>query len=265
MSQLTLPTAGDTAIGIYFPNVNDQTPPPMECRNGVWGYYNRHVAPPGRTYTVHLCEPAVKRLTIDFVLHGSGLGTEWVQRATLNDQVVLAHANSWYRPESRTDWQLLVADLAGLPALARIMRELSADARAVAIVEVLDARDVGYLPCRSNVALIASVGTGNGVADSALARLVADQHPAEGRGYCWFGGEASQARAIRQFFRGEIGWDADQLDVMGYWQRDSEAWNRRYARIGSQLFGIYEKALAEGKSAKLASEEFEAALERAGL
>ena len=115
MSQLTLPTAGDTAIGIYFPNVNDRTPPPMECRNGVWGYYDHHVAPPGRTYTVHLCEPAVKRLTIDFVLHGSGLGTEWVQRATLNDQVVLAHANSWYRPESRTDWQFEASPVSCTP------------------------------------------------------------------------------------------------------------------------------------------------------
>ncbi len=152
------------------------------------------------TYTVRDSDPPIDRITIDFVLHGRGIGTEWAQHATRNDQLVLAHANSWYRPETITDWQLLVADLAGLPALARIIEALSADVRAVAVVEVLDDGDIGYLPGQSNVSLIASVGTGNGVTDSALARMVAEQRLPEGRGYCWFGGEAEPGAGYPQAF-----------------------------------------------------------------
>ena len=39
----------------------------------------------------------------------------------------------------------------------------------------------------------------------------------------------------------------------------------RYAPVASDLFAVYEKALADGKSDKLAAEEFDDALEQAGL
>jgi len=56
-----------------------------------------------------------------------------------------------------------------------------------------------------------------------------------------------------------------QFDILGYWRRDSEAWDKRYAPVASDLFAVYEKALADGKSDKLAAEEFDDALEQAGL
>ena len=152
-----------------------------------------------------------------------------------------------------------------MPAAARIVEELAPDNEAIAIVEVAEDADLEYLPHRTNVTVIATVGTGNGDGESVLAQLVAAQPLPAGRGYCWFAGEAGQSRAVRKYLRGQHHWDAAQFDILGYWRRDSEAWDKRYAPVASDLFAVYEKALADGKSDKLASEEFDDALEQAGL
>jgi hypothetical protein len=52
---------------------------------------------------------------------------------------------------------------------------------------------------------------------------------------------------------------------MGYWRRDSGAWDRRYAAVGPSLFDAYQTALAEGKDERVAAEEYDLALERLGL
>ena len=46
---------------------------------------------------------------------------------------------------------------------------------------------------------------------------------------------------------------------------DSEAWDNGTPRVASDLLAVYEKAPADGKSDKLAAEEFDDALEQADL
>jgi NADPH-dependent ferric siderophore reductase len=241
---LNLPTAADAAIGIYF---TDSDP-------GA-----------GRTYTVRDCDPERRRITVDFILHGNGLGTDWVRQVAPADQVRLGHAGSWYQPPPQCDAQLLIADLAGLPALARVIEGLPPNANAVAIAEVLDDSDLDYLPRRQDIEFVASVGTGNGINDGALVRLATMRGSRGDRDYCWFGGEAGAARAIRKYLRRELCWSVQQFDVMGYWRPNSGDWDMRYAEVGPQLFASYQKALAEGMGERLAAEEFDLALERKGL
>ena len=114
LDRLQLPKAGDAAVGIYFPAANrPKCPPPMDCRDGVWGYYEATTAPPGRTYSIRNHDQIANRINVDVVLHGHGVGSTWAQTAAVASEVVVAHARSWYRPGPSTDWQLLVADLAG--------------------------------------------------------------------------------------------------------------------------------------------------------
>jgi NADPH-dependent ferric siderophore reductase len=262
--RLVLPDSADAAVGIYFPPPGKTAPPPMEFRRGAWGYHDPDTAPQGRNYSVRHHDPGSNRITVDIVLHATGVATDWARRAAPGHQLVLSHARSWYRPEPTTDWQLVVADLAGLPAAARILSELTPQTMAVAVVEVLDEDDLTYLSAPSNVTVTASVGTGNGQSESVLSRLVAELDLPAGRGYCWFAGEAAQSRSARKYLRG-IGWTADQFDIVGYWRFDSEAWDRKYAAVAPEVLPIYEQALADGKGDKAAAEEFDEALERAGL
>jgi len=243
VERLCLPRGADTAVGIYF---------------GANQYA------PGRTYTVRHDDRPARRIVVDVLMHGDGIGTAWADQVAGGDTVVLAHANSWYRPPATADWQLLVADMSGLPALARIL-DTPPTTATTAIVELVDETDLAYLPDQPNVLVLPLFGTGNGVSDSALAQHVVSHTRAGGTGYCWFAGEARDARAVRKHLRHEQRWVPEQLDVMGYWRRSSADWDSRFALVGADLYSVYTRALDEGKSAKIAMEEFDEALERVGL
>ena len=254
LDALNPPDVADAAVGVYFPATG-----------------TRHAGHPaevddaeGRNYSLREVDAGARRLTVDVVLHAHGPGTDWARRAEPGDSVVLGHARSWYRPEPSADWHLLVADLAGLPALARIIDESSSRTELLAITEVLDEGELDYLPTRAGVTVVPLVGTGNGAAPSRLAAAVAELAMPQGRGYCWFAGEAAETRTVRKHLRA-AGWTRDQIDAVGYWRADSEDWDRRFAAVGSELVDVYTRAIAEGRGEKAASEEYDEALERAGL
>lgn len=248
---LELPEAGDAALGIYFPPPGHPGPPDMQDD------------PEGRNYSVR--RRAGHHVTCDFILHERGLATAWVRHAAVGQRVELDHARSWYRPEPSSSWQLLIADLSGLPALARILEELPPGTDAAVIVEVADRSDLSYLPVRPDIPVVVSIGSGNGHAPSKLPELVRAHSHTDGRGYCWFAGEAQATRVVRKYLRSEYDWVADQYDIVGYWRFDSETWDRRYEAVSVEVEAIYERALADGKSEKIAAEEYDLALERAGL
>lgn len=248
---LGVATAPDSAVGIYFPGPDGSVD-----------------TSEGRNYSVRRQDGAV--LTVDVVLHAHGPGTSWATSAQVGDDVGLDHARSWYRPPADTDRQLLIADLSGLPAAARIIEELPPDAAATLIVEVADAGDLDYLPRHPGVAVTALTGSGNGRAPSGLAAAVVESTAAQRatasseHAYCWFAGEAAESRTVRKHLRG-LGWTLDRYDVTGYWRQDSEAWDARFAEIGEDVLAVYERALGDGKGDKLAFEEFDDACERIGL
>lgn len=229
--------------------------------SAVGVYFDLEAPAEGRNYSVR--RHTGDLIDLDVVLHASGPGTTWARNAKPGDRVGLDHARSWYRPPPGTNWQLLVTDLSGLPAAARIIEELPRVMSTVAVVEVADYHDLDYLPNRPDVTIVPSLGTGNGFGPSQLATLVRQIALPES-GYCWFAGEAGQSRDVRKYLRGR-GWSIDHYDITGYWRFDSEAWDVRFALVEDDVVAVYERALAAGKPDKVASEEFDDALERAGL
>jgi NADPH-dependent ferric siderophore reductase len=262
---LAVQRAGDSAVGVYFPVVTpdgERTPPPFVTGSDGTRYVDPASGAEGRNYSVRHHDG--DRIELDVILHARGTGTMWAATTGPGDRVGVDHARSWYRPEPTTDWQLLVTDLSGLPATARIIEELPSGTPVIAIVEVADRDDLDYLPPHPNVTVIPSIGTGNGHAASRLAQLVRELTLPGGRGYCWFAGEAAESRAVRKHFRAR-GWTIDQYDITGYWRFDSETWDEKFALVEDDVLSVYEKALADGKGDKVASEEFDEALERVGL
>jgi NADPH-dependent ferric siderophore reductase len=265
VAELRLPGRSDDAVGMYFPAPGTSSPPPMEFRDGEWGYFGPAKAPEGRNYSVRRVDPRECELTCDFVLHQRGVASDWARCASPGEQVLLAHGRGWYRPADTAQWQLLVADLSGLPALARIIEELPLRSNVSVIVEVAEHDDLTYLPTRADVSVAAAVGTGNGLAPSRLPELVMAHEHSAGLGYCWFAGEAQATREVRKHLRAEHGWVAEQFDIVGYWRFDSETWDRRYEEVSDEVEAVYARALADGKDEKIASEEYDLALERVGL
>ncbi len=241
---LDIKHAADSAVGVYFPGTDTDD------------------EDEGRNYSVRRHDG--DRVTLDFVLHSHGPGTTWATTTRPGDRVRLDHARSWYRPEPTTRWQLLVSDLSGLPATARIVEELPADASATLLVEVAAAEDLDYLPDHQGLTIIPAIGTGNGYGPSKLAEMVRKLTVPGDRGYCWFAGEAAESRAVRKYLRG-LGWTIDQYDITGYWRVDSETWDARFSEVQDDVLPIYERALTAGKGDKVAFEEFDEACERIGL
>ncbi len=248
---LGITASADSAVGVYFPGVDT-----TEGRNYSVRYHNGD------------------HITLDIVLHHvvlqniaphpHGPGSAWASTTRPGDRVGLDHARSWYRPEPATRWQLVISDLSGLPAAARIIEELPVSSTAILIIEVAADDDLHYLPARQGLSVIVSVGTGNGCGPSKLAQLVRDLTLPDGRGYCWFAGEAAESRAVRKHLRG-LGWTIDQYDISGYWRSDSKAWDARFAEVQHDVVPVYERALLDGMGNKAALEEFDEALERVGL
>ncbi|TWF78342.1 NADPH-dependent ferric siderophore reductase [Pseudonocardia hierapolitana] len=221
--------------------------------------------PIGRNYSVRAFDTARAEMTIDFVVHDGGAAAQWAKRATPGDEVEISRPRSWYRPAPDTEWLLLVADLAGLPALARILEERDPAVPAHAIVEVIDEQELAMLPEAPGVTVDCSTGTGNGVAPSVLSDRVRAHPLPPGTGYAWFAGEAGEARQVRKFLRTDHGWSRDRLDAIGYWRVEAERWTARYERVQNELIAVYRGALEAGRSEKEASELYDDALERAGL
>src|SRR4051794_41676026 len=94
--------------------------------DGTQDYPDPDDQPPMRSYTVRAWDPAVPRMLVDVVVHEGGMASAWAQGARAGDVIYVTEAMGWYRPPADSTWQLLVADLAGLPALARTVEELPA-------------------------------------------------------------------------------------------------------------------------------------------
>jgi len=140
--------------------------------DGRTDYTDADERPALRNYTVRGWDPRGHELTVDFADHGSGPAVEWVRAARAGDALYLNADIGWYEPPADTAWQLLVADLAGLPALARIVEELPAGSSATVIVELPEHADLPVWRTAAQLDVRVLTGTGNGLAPSGLAEAV---------------------------------------------------------------------------------------------
>jgi NADPH-dependent ferric siderophore reductase len=157
-----------------------------------------------RYYTVRSYDGT--SLVLDVVVHEVGLVTEWVQRDDcLGSTVVVTEPKGSYAEPAGAQWVLLVGDLTGLPAMARIAETSSLPVRVWA--EVADDLSA-YLPSGTDVSWV----------DRPLSEVVATLDWPAGHGYFWMAGESAQMRAIRKFLMRERKLPANAYDVMGYWR-----------------------------------------------
>lgn len=153
-------------------------------------------------------------LTLDIVVHDEGLVTEWAMTGCVGDTVSVSEPKGSYLPAPDAAWVVLLGDLTGLPAIARIL-ESSGGSSIQAFVSSPDGPVDGYAP-----------GVTWLPGDLALADFVEAFEWPSGDGYFWMAGESAQMRQIRRHVRRELGWDASRQDLMGYWSNTRARQNR---------------------------------------
>ncbi len=238
---------------------------PVTMPDGTQDYPDPDDQPPMRSYTVRSWDAATHRMSVDFVVHEGGIGSGWAQTARPGEVIYLTEAMGWYRPPADATWQLLVADLAGLPALSRAVEELAPGVPVHALVEVPTEADRIEVESAGDVRWTWLVGCGNDAGPSRLAAAVADLALPEGPGYIWFAAEASASRAVRKHLRQVRGLPVTCCTLLGYWRQDSERWDARYAEVAPTLEAVYTDAVAAGATSDDALVLYDEALERVGL
>lgn len=258
--------AGDERLLVVFPPPGASAPPPpVRLADGTLDYPDRATCPPMRSYTVRGWDDDTDQMLVDFVLHPGGVAAPWAIRARPGDVVYVTEATGWYAPPASATWQVLLADMTGLPALGRILEESTSALPTLAIAEVPEAGDRQDLAVPAGSTLRWLTGTGNGLGPSRLLASLRELDLPSGPGYVWFAGEAAESRGVRKYLRSERGWTAEHFTILGYWRIKQEQWLARYASVGDRLEAIYASARAAGRSDGDALDLYDDALEKAGL
>jgi NADPH-dependent ferric siderophore reductase len=179
--------------------------------------------PVGAYYTVRQWDAARREVTMLMVRHGDeGPASAWVDRAKPGDPLALWGPRTAYHPPASTDWQLLVADETGLPAVAAILETLPAGAVARIFAEVADDAERQDLPGAPGFDVTWLYRNG---APAGTTRLLADAVRAmpwpAGTPYVWGGGESRAMTAVRRYVRGERGLAREAVSLVAYWRHAS--------------------------------------------
>ncbi|PZS15501.1 MAG: NADPH-dependent ferric siderophore reductase [Pseudonocardiales bacterium] len=167
-----------------------------------------------RRYTIRHAWPDSGELDLDVLLHGHGPGSTWGTAARPGDAVEFQGPRGKLELTA-ADWHLLIGDESALPAIAAVCEALPSAERALALIEVGDARDELPLPLSAQARWVhrgnAAMGTPAllGAAVDALALP-------PGTGHAYLMGETRSMVALRALLETR-GIAHDAIFVKGYW------------------------------------------------
>ncbi|MET0209323.1 MAG: siderophore-interacting protein, partial [Burkholderiaceae bacterium] len=109
--------------------------------------------PTMRDFTPRSFDPSRGELDIEFALHGHGPAAAWAARAQPGQEVGIGGPRGSLVIPTDFDWHLLVGDETALPAIARRLEELPADATVIARVQTRERADRRGLRSAADVRL----------------------------------------------------------------------------------------------------------------
>lgn len=177
-----------------------------------------------RDYTPAAFDTATGTLTLEFVLHEHGPASDWARQTQPGQQVEVAGPRGSMVVDAGLDWHWLVGDATALPAVARRLAELPADAR-VTVVLAAAAADRRALPGQDRL-----TGLDLRWVDSEQAlvdALRALPLPA-GDGFAWCAAEAATAAALRAALA-DKGLPKEAMRVAAYWKRGATSYHAELA------------------------------------
>lgn len=174
--------------------------------------------PTSREYTIRAHRPEEREIDIDFVVHESGLASDWARDAVPGDRVHVAGPPGGYRISDRYGFYLLAADETALPAVARWLEESPHDRKGAVLIEVPGPGSEQPLNAPDNVT-VTWLHTG-GAASTALAEATRAVPIPEGtEAFVWLAGEAGAIKPLRRWVRDDLGLSKHHSSITGYWKR----------------------------------------------
>jgi NADPH-dependent ferric siderophore reductase len=181
-----------------------------------------------RSYTVREWDPAARRLTLDFVVHGDrGIAGPWAAAARPGDTLDLMGPGGAYAPAPEADWHLMVGDDAVIPAIAVSLTRVP---EGVPVFVVLEVDGPGHeQPLQSPGELqLTWLHRSRGPGEDPELQLDAVRALSlpDGSGEAFVHGEATAVRLIRRHLLREREMPITALSATGYWKlrRTDEEW-----------------------------------------
>lgn len=172
-----------------------------------------------RNYTVRRFRPDDRELDIDFVAHGDdGPASRWAAAARAGDTVALLDQGIMYDPVAGVDWQLLVGDESGLPAIAGILRDMPRDAVGHAFVELPDAADAQPVDAPPGMAVHWLVRGHDDVPGALALATVQGFDLPPGSVYAFVVGEQTLPASLRRWLVNVRGVPKANVTFCGFWR-----------------------------------------------
>lgn len=177
--------------------------------------------PTMRTYTPRHFDPVRRELVVDFVRHGQGVASEWVEQARVGSTLLIAGPGGGQVFPDALRHLVLLADESALPAVGTILDSLPPSCSVTLVAEVEAASDQRN---PSDVALPDVrwlVRSESSAPPGALLLQAAQTLSLPGLpegAMVWVACEASAMRDIRRVWLSERGLDRAQLVTRGYWK-----------------------------------------------
>jgi NADPH-dependent ferric siderophore reductase len=209
--------AADDHVKVFFPAapggvpILPPRPPGTPLPEGA-------AQPISRDYTPRRFDPQRNELDIEFALHGAGPAAEWAAAAQPGHELAIGGPRGSFVVSGEFDWYWLIGDEAALPAIARRLQELPAQAAVSVVVEVARVGEEVALPPHPRCAIhwLHRDGMAAGSPDL-VARAVAALNIPPGTGYVWVACESNVARHLRSQLLAR-GLDKQWLKASGYWK-----------------------------------------------
>ncbi len=254
---------GDEYLRVMFPEPGQQKPD-LPAVNGDRLDYSSIDMSRLRTYTVRAFDPETGELTIDFVIHEGGVAAQWAAAAAPGMFVGVNSPASCYNPPDDLQWQILVADYAGLPAALRLVESAPAGVRTRLVLEISDSSHRIEIPSDPDVEVTWVVG-GNGAQPSRLEEIVRRLPRPEGVGYIWVAGETGVVRSVRRLLRHEFGLPGSAYRTVGYWVEKAEEWDARFAALDEETKRTLDALWDRDEDPEVIEDEYDKQLIRLGL
>jgi NADPH-dependent ferric siderophore reductase len=185
--------------------------------------------PIARDYTPRRFDAAANELDIEFVLHSEGPATTWAEQAKPGDQLGVGGPRGSFVVSGEFAWHLLIADEAGLPAIARCLSELPASSKVFVVAEVEDVNEEQKFATHAQLQTtwLHRLGQAPGQVNALLNALTKEGLPT-GDGYTWIACESNVARKLRSYLITERGFDKQWIKAAGYWKHGAAATHEKH-------------------------------------
>lgn len=191
-------------------------------RAPIWPYLNEFGVPKWpagedelveKVYTTRAIDIQKGELTLDIFRHDGGVTSDWAATRPVGQTVGLMGPGGGWFP--RADWISLAGDETAVPAILRIIENMSVDQKGDATILTQNPNEIQEIIVPKHFTLNWIFRDDN----ASFVEIAKKQfRDAPTGAFHWFASQQNEARAIRQFLREELNLDKSHAMSVAYWK-----------------------------------------------